>query len=345
MISAIFFFLKNRNYKSTKKIFYCLIPPPELKNIGDHAQAVTIRIWLSKNFSDYKIIEIDKNNTRSKFFVWAIKKVLSSKDLFFVHSGGNLSDRAPWSENGRRMIVKSFKNNLVCVLPQTIHFSNTENGEIELERSKKIYNNHPKLIITGRDMQSTALAKKHFYSASIMSCPDFVLLYSNYLKNSTNIAPSKEVLFCFRNDSESAFTKKDRMKFTEMNAHLSHEVFDTTIEEYIFKKDEQKFLDDTINYFSSFKVIITDRYHGLIFCILAKRPCIVLHTVDHKLTAAYTSWFKNMQGIYLANDIPHAQELLPNVLANSSSPVSDIDWNDKYFKNYTTQIKSNDSIS
>ena len=49
-------------------------------------------------------------------------------------------------------------------------------------------------------------------------------------------------------------------------------------------------LKEQFDYYSRFKLIITDRYHGTIFSLIAGTPVIVLKTSDHKLSSG-VKWF------------------------------------------------------
>lgn len=50
--------------------------------------------------------------------------------------------------------------------------------------------------------------------------------------------------------------------------------------------------------YSKYKVVITDRYHGTIFSLVACTPVIVLKTTDHKVITG-AEWFKGIYDDYL----------------------------------------------
>ena len=64
------------------------------------------------------------------------------------------------------------------------------------------------------------------------------------------------------------------------------ELYDTTITESIKRGDRRKWLDVVLELFASKDAVVTDRFHGLIFSVLTRRPTVVLRTVDHKLESA-----------------------------------------------------------
>lgn len=200
LVDNIKFADERRNLKSQRKIFYTITPPPKLSNVGDHAQAIAIRVWLEKHYHQLPIIEVDKSQTR--YLMPALKWLIGSEDLIFLHSGGNLGDRGMWSEKNRRLVIKSFPKNKIISLPQTIHFSETKIGRREKENTRKIYAAHPNLTVIGRDPKSGEIAEELFPKAKTYCMPDFVL--SLPPKNSGIKNTTPKVLLCLRLDSESA---------------------------------------------------------------------------------------------------------------------------------------------
>jgi len=291
---------------SDKKIIYALTPPSSLANIGDQAQVIAIRIWLSKHFPKIQILEIDKNEVI--LGQCHLKKIINPNDIIFLHSGGNLGDRGMWSETGRRLMIQNFPNNRVISLPQTIYFSDTENGRKQKEISKNIYNKHKRLTIIGRDKESGNIAVELFPNAQVLTVPDFVLsLNLNDFGLTERTPRTGSVLACLRRDNESMFTGKER---AELANKIEGEVkiTDTTLSTPINEDSRMKVLKEFLHEVLEHEVMVTDRFHGLIFAVVCKRPAIVLPTVDHKLTSA-VEWFDGINFVKLThntNDINNA---------------------------------------
>lgn len=49
---------------------------------------------------------------------------------------------------------------------------------------------------------------------------------------------------------------------------------------------------------SHYKVVITDRYHGTIFSLIANTPVIIIKSTDHKVTTG-ADWFKGIYDDYV----------------------------------------------
>ncbi|MFH1440641.1 MAG: polysaccharide pyruvyl transferase family protein [Candidatus Omnitrophota bacterium] len=326
-VMAVFLYLKIKKYKQTKKIIYAITPTPNLKNIGDHSQVVCIKRWFSDCFKEYLVLEFDKNEVIN--FISAIKKVVNADDLIFLHSGGNLGDRGMWSERARRLVIQNFPNNRIISLPQTIYFSNTDTGKKERENTKKIYNLHNNLTIIARDYGSFELAKQMFYNNKVLVCPDFVLYHK--IKEFPNREDS--LLMCFRNDDESIMDlkKKEVIKGNLTKLNMRFDEFDTTIKQPISRSGRQALLENTLDFFGKHRLVLTDRFHGVIFSVLTKTPCIIFPTVDHKLKEG-AKWFEEFNYIFYINNL----ENLPNLI-NSTLKIdkpNNFNWDEAYFNKF-----------
>ena len=325
-------YLKIRKYKDCKKIIYAITPPPSLSNMGDHAQVVAIKKWFEEYFKDYKVLEFDKNET----YIYSIKKIINKDDIIFLHSGGNLGDRGLWSEKARRSIITNFSENKIISLPQTIFFSNTETGKKELEVSKKIYNSHKDLTVIARDYHSFKLAQEYFSKCKTMVCPDFVLYLDTYCNSELEVQ-RKNILLCLRNDTESIINDEIRHEIKEYIRDFGEccTEFDTTFNYDILKENRKKELINTLQLFRKNKLIITDRFHGVIFSVLTKTPCIALGTVDHKLTDSI-KWFKNLNYVYYIDDLKNLPKAIE--IAINADNFNNEDWNGLYFDHLKINI-------
>lgn len=324
LAAEIAFLSRNREYLFRRKIIYAITPPPRLQNIGDHAQAVVIHKWFKKHYGSFPVVEVDKDEVTQ--FNKALRFLIRPHDIIFLHSGGNLGDRGMWSENARRKIISMFPDNEIISLPQTIYFSDTPTGKLEQERSREIYATHPKLTVIGRDKESGRIAAGLFPSAQTFSMPDFVLSLPSALSTKKN--PSPKVLLCLRLDNESILSDGDRQYLASLLPY-DCAFFDTTLSHQIKKPDREAVLEKTLALFRQADVVITDRYHGVIFAIICKTPCIVIKTVDHKLTAAVEDWFSDISFIKYTDKLEVTPELVEQMLAVTDFDVPD--WNDIYF--------------
>ena len=54
-----------------------------------------------------------------------------------------------------------------------------------------------------------------------------------------------------------------------------------------------QFVSDMVNRFGEYRLIVTDKYHGLIFSLISNTPVVVLRTKDHKVISGY-EWFSRI---------------------------------------------------
>ncbi|HEY6560046.1 MAG TPA: polysaccharide pyruvyl transferase family protein [Polyangiaceae bacterium] len=316
------FILKHRKLRDQSKIIYALTPTPQLRNIGDHAQAVAIHRWFTKHFPGRPVIELDKTEVlRIAPFV---RRFVTPDDLIFLHSGGNLGDRGIWSETGRRLMIETFPDNPIISLPQTIYFSDTEQGREQRRVSQEIYGRHRKLTVVGRDRVSGQLASELFPNARTFCMPDFVLSLPPRQARARNA--QTRLLLCLRDDSESVLTPVARERLSTLLPY-ELELFDTSISGNISRSERAALVDRTLEFFGTFDATVTDRYHGVIFSVLSGLPTVVLPTVDHKLTSA-VEWFEELPTVRLVKSIEDVPEALQVVMSARSEPL---DWNARYF--------------
>ena len=65
-------------------------------------------------------------------------------------------------------------------------------------------------------------------------------------------------------------------------------------------------------------MVITDRYHGTIFSLVAGTPVIIIKTTDHKVVTG-AEWFRGVYDdyVYLAETLDEAYELAKKLLSAS----------------------------
>ena len=304
---------------------------PLQRNMGDQAQSYCIEKWIIENYPEHKIHIIVIPHTTDKI-IKIIKRLLSINDLIFFHSGYHLTDLY-----SVRYIyckcIREFKDHKIMAFPQTVNFYDIE----KLKETAQIYSSHPNMTLLCRDEKSFSIAQKYFKVKRLLLFPDIVTTligcynYQSYRDG---------VLFCIRNDIE-AFYKKNEIDSIKNKFTCRTEITDTTIETNPIRivRNRKKIIEDIIKYFSSFKVIITDRYHGTIFSLVSNTPVIVISSTDHKLSSG-VKWFpKDIFGnyIYYANNLDEAYNLALKKINEESSNIL----LPQYFKdNYYSNLKS-----
>lgn len=262
-----------------------------------------------------------------------IRKQISTDDLLFCHSGYHLTDLYNEKEVYLK-VIEQFPEQKIVIFPQTINFNKNKEEE---KRVSTIFQSHPYITLLCRDQESYKNAQLIFKSCNLLLYPDIV---TSLIGTKTYSNRREGVLFCMRNDVEAFYTQKDIQRLRTRFDALKTEMTDTTISTpyATIKRKREAILNGMLNHFSQFELVITDRYHGTIFSLIAGTPVIVLSSTDHKLSSG-VKWFPESFGknVQYAKDLDTAYSLAIDILANHHSG-KDLP---AYFKeNYYAVLKS-----
>ena len=93
-------------------------------------------------------------------------------------------------------------------------------------------------------------------------------------------------------------------------------------------RNREKLIRNVLKEFSSYQVVVTDRYHGTIFSQVENTPVVVLSSADHKLSSG-VKWFpkeKFGMNIYFANDLEEAYSLTNDILKREGKVYYNPTW-------------------
>lgn len=321
--------LNNLNSLSREKkyIFFCGVPIHQ--NLGDAAQMLCIRQWIAENFAEYTLVEIESYPSYDKRVRRRLENFAQPQDIFITESGATFSDRH--EDHGmHRYLLKQFPKNRILMMPETVDFSNSE----ELQKTAKLFNAHGHALFLARDKVSYDMVQNVFDKKRVMIYPDIVTTMigqKQYVGNQRH-----GILICKRIDGEKCYTDKgiekflkqlmkvtDRVDITDTNFEDSYEYTMNHLEEVIRKK---------IDTFASYEVLVTDRFHGMIFSLIANTPVVVLPTKGHKVREG-AKWFKENypDAIYFCESLDDAKRTVDKLLTDgirvSNQPV----FKEKYY--------------
>lgn len=310
-----------------------LFGSPGHGNMGDQAQTYCIEQWIKENYADdYEIITMTLASATDTV-IYTISQQISANDLLFCHSGYHLTDL--YNEKDVYLkVIEQFPKHRIVIFPQTINFNNNKEDE---KRVSLIFNSHKNITLLCRDQESYKNAQLIFKSCNLLLYPDIV---TSLIGTKTFSNRREGVLFCMRNDVEAFYTVREISKLRARFDTVKTEMTDTTISTpyKTIKRKRETILNEMLNHFSQFELVITDRYHGTIFSLIAGTPVIVLSSTDHKLSSG-VKWFPESFGknVQYAKDPETAYLLAIDILANHQSG-KDLP---AYFKeNYYDVLKS-----
>ena len=336
------FYMKLRmNSGAEPRIFYLMGLGNRFPNLGDQAQATAIPLWFKKHFP-MQVIEI--KNDQIYQCLPLLKKHIKNNDIVFLHSGGNFGDDWYQTQLDREAIITCLKNNKIIQLPQTIFYSNSALGKQVLKHSQQVIQAHPSLLLFGRDFQSTALANQIFPITKVYARPDMVLSLQDVVSdipsfnNTANCVGLKKTLLILRNDKEGIYNNSIKQEMAKSLSDIGYEttIWDTDVDDFFPDGKKLITIIKYLRFIASFDAVVTDRYHGLIFSVLVKKPCVVMRTHNHKLTSAF-DWFDEVNFTRRADNIEDVKNALSDLekLTEYSAP----DWNEKHFDPMAKEVK------
>lgn len=294
-------------FRKNRMVF--LFGSPIHSNLGDQAQSYCLYKWFSNNYPNYGMYFFRLPETR-KSLLTILRKTIRKGDMIVCHSGYHLTDLYH-EQDVYCKLANQFRDRPIWIFPQTIHYQDDNN----LKTTAMILNDHGLVTLMVRDEESYSTAKKYFYGCKLLLYPDIVtsLIGTKEFHN-----PRDGILFCFRNDVEAFYSKEQISQLKNKFNNIIIEETDTTLNMPGRKiiNNREKVLNDVLDYYSRFKLIITDRYHGTILSLIAGTPVVVLQTKDHKLSSG-VKWFPDSfkEYVFYAKTMDDAYEKAMQILS------------------------------
>ena len=179
-------------------------------------------------------------------------------------------------------------------------------------------------------MFPTTRLEKMFPTTRLVLFPDIV---TSLIGTKKYEGKREGILFCMRDDVEMFYNPEQIDTLMKRFGKIRMERIDTTLRDvsprYV-NVNRERLIWETIDKFATYKVVITDRYHGTIFSAIASTPVVVINSADHKLCSG-VNWFPHDEfGDYVqfANDLDEAYEKAKIMLSRI-----DLEYNNPpYFK-------------
>ena len=282
-----------------------LVYTPTHKNLGDHAIALAEMAILDELGILYTQITQPEIRKLKEFGLLG----LFNNTKILINGGGNLGTLWFDVEEDFRSIMIAAPKADILIFPSTLYYEDTVWGRKEFENSKKIYNNHKSLTLYARENNSYEIMKNAYNNVKLI--PDMVF-YLN--KCEKNVARNGAVL-CLRNDLERTLRKEDESliykqlqqlfgnKITKTDMYAAHNIPAENRKQELTKKFEQ---------FKCAKLVITDRLHCMIFCVITGTPCIVVNSKSPKVKGCY-EWVKDFEYIKFADNLSDITNLYNSI--------------------------------
>ncbi|KRL05157.1 polysaccharide pyruvyl transferase family protein [Liquorilactobacillus oeni] len=266
---------------------------PGYTNMGDQAISLAARKYIENEFPEYQYIEVLEDDDDKAIPV--VKKAINRCDIVAFTGGGNMGNLYSNHEVARRKVFSTFTDNLTISFPQSIHFEDNEDGRKEQKLSQAAYSKNKNLVLVARDAQSYHRMQTTFNNTVIFT-PDMVLYMDPLKKN----VKRSGALFVFRHDGEKVV--KDSV-VQGLKKSLDNgrpiEFTDTVLDDVdaITPVTRGKLYERELELFSHQEVIITDRWHAMVFSVLTGTPCLLMGNSYGKGKHAYFDWIESIDWV------------------------------------------------
>lgn len=284
-----------------------LICTPWHGNLGDQAIAEGEYAFLKEHYPEYPVVEIPMlfySALRRK-----MQKLIRPDEVIFVHGGGFLGNAWYYAEKNVLDALQRFPANPVLVFPQTMYYLDGEKASQQKQRAEKVYRDRRKLVLCMRERRSYDLAKSMGADARLV--PDMCL----YLNAAQPAEERHGVLLCFRDDHEKCTADNTIVQIKKWLTDTNRFFYcDTNVlRRNILPEERRAILSRRFQEIRQKQLVITDRLHAVIFCIITNTPCIAFDNATHKVSGV-CDFLGKQPGLYFADNaedaIRHAEMLL-----------------------------------
>ena len=307
--------------KGTEKV--ALVDFPEHDNVGDSA------IWKGeRELLAVLGVEVVYCSTKNSHCVESLKRRLDDSGSILLHGGGNFGDLWPDFQGFRERVVRDFPGHRIVQMPQTLHFAATEN----LRAARGVFGEHQDITLLVRDETSLELARS-LVGARARLCPDSA--FSLRLPRSE--IHEYDVLWLMRQDKEAAANAdgipairgttrvvadwpedpyrrpegpRIRRSIDYRLRRLDRRVSQDPRTGHLSRLNRPGSLDRRaarrlaggLEFLSRGRVVVTDRLHGHILCLLLGKPHVVLDNSYGKLTGFMAAWGTASESVRVVED-------------------------------------------
>jgi exopolysaccharide biosynthesis predicted pyruvyltransferase EpsI len=243
--------------------------------------------------------------------------------------GGNFGDLWPAIHRVREDVIAHFPHNRILQLPQTIHFVEAD----ALARSRALVRAHPGLTLLVRDHKSLAIARDQLGVPSYL-CPDMAFCLP---AGRATTRPDRDMLWLMRTDAERGVgasmeaQPRERVDWVDdidtamqrINRRLSAALKRSSgpVHRWATRATTEPLarqrLARGVRLLSRGRVVVTDRLHGHILCVLRGAPHVVLDDRFGKLSGFRDVWTREAEGVRWATSLDEATALAAELLRSA----------------------------
>ena len=250
----------------------------------------------------------------------------SAEELVILMQGGGNILAYTFEDYNRKIVLESFPDFKVVMFPQSV-WPNATEGETKVYQSA--YSKHKHLTFLYRDRNPYDTGKNIFPNVTCYLMPDMAFQIGKIQRFMT---PTHDIVWLRRTDKESI--KYELPPISEK--------YDIIVDDWWFWKTPKgsSRLEDSVLMATNGmlllqrgRVVITDRLHGHILCVLLGMPHVIIDTLNRKVTSYMKSWTGRIENVIVAHSAEDAlnkalyllrklDKELPKVLISNRSIAS-----------------------
>lgn len=266
-------------------------------NIGDLAITTAQGNFLRRHSPMHHLIDIPISATRE--LIGSIRRQVKPGDLVTTIGGGNMGAMYPDIEELRQLVIRSFPRNRIVCFPQTLDWDETVVSRRALQRIVKTYSRHPDIHLFARESITRAKLTELFSNHSSVNVgwvPDIVMSATAESLGAKDCTQPSGILRCLRDDRESALSAADYTKLDNALVKTGYTIEETDTHAGGARLEHAHcaaLLAGKISQFREARLVVTDRLHGMILCLLSGTPCLVLPNANHKIRQTWLDWLRD----------------------------------------------------
>lgn len=317
-----------------RKIFmFCA---PDYANLGDHAIAYAEKKFIREKM-DMDVVEVPTR--RYKEAANIARHNINRDDLLLITGGGFLGSLWMNPESMTRQIIDEYPENRIIVMPQTLYWGESAAQQREAQYTRSIYQKHKRLTLFARDSVSFELMKQYYPECDIHQAPDMVLSvgWDEFIREDTK---RHGLLLCLKSDKESILSVAQKNELVEIGERrVGSVMYNNNMHSHVILEPFARYgaLSEQLLEFQQARVCVTDRLHGMLFCVITGTSCVVLNSCNHKLIEGY-HWVKDLQYIKFAKDINEVDECIQG-LSEIKTEKYDVSIFWPYYEELTAVLK------
>jgi len=243
-----------------------------------------------------------------------------------LHGGGNLGDLWPAHQAFRERVLTEFPDHPVVQLPQSIAFAD----DSAVVRARETFRAHPRFALLVRDVESVAFAEDRLNTPAQL-VPDAAFALGRLRRRGP---PQRELLVLARTDHERRpgrrlpegiaaedwltprLRREDRVRqgiadALNRRAGRSEQVSTALARAAMlaWARVSAAHVDRGLRLLCSARVVVTDRLHAHVLCLLLGIPHAVTDSASGKIRAFWETWTRDSELVIWADSLERGIEL------------------------------------